>query len=177
MQTLLSPAFASLPAIAFTVDRSLIVTESTGGTALAEAVELAPGLDLSARHPELAPALQEAIGGRTVRRRILLDGAPMLLDARPHDQGALVVLLELDGRSEAPITLTDRQLEILHLLCLGLPSREIGRRLWIAETTVENHLRGIYRRLRCTTRAEAVSRAFRLGLVDAAVLDAVEQTA
>lgn len=176
MQTL-TPTFADLPAVAFAVDASLVVTELTGGTALAGSVELTEGLDLSSRHAQMAPVLREAIGGRTVRRRIVLDGTTLLLDARPHDDGALVVLLALDHQQEAPVALTDRQLEILHLLCLGLPSREIGRRLWIAETTVENHLRGIYRRLRCTTRAEAVSRAFRLGIVDAAVLDAVDQPA
>ena len=176
MQTL-TPTFANLPAVAFAVDSALVVTELTGGTALAGSVELTEGLDLSNRHAQLAPALREAIAGSTVRRRVVLDGTALLLDARPHDDGALVVLLALDRDQQAPVTLTDRQLEILHLLCLGLPSREIGRRLWIAETTVENHLRGIYRRLCCTTRAEAVSRAFRLGIVDAAVLDAVDQSA
>ena len=176
MQTL-TDTFAALPAVAFAIDDALVVTELTGGAALAGSVELTEGLDLGIRHAQLAPVLREAIGGRTVRRRVVLDGAPLLLDARPQDGGALVVLLALDRDQESPVTLTDRQLEILHLLCLGLPSREIGRRLWIAETTVENHLRGIYRRLRCTTRAEAVSRAFRLGLVDAAVLDAVDQLA
>lgn len=176
MQTL-TPTFADLPAVAFAVDGALVVTELTGGTALADSVALTEGLDLTNRHAQLSPLLREAIGGRTVRRRIVLEGAPLLLDARPHEGGALVVLLALDRDQEAPVALTDRQLEILHLLCLGLPSREIGRRLWIAETTVENHLRGIYRRLCCTTRAEAVSRAFRLGIVDAAVLDAVDQTA
>ena len=176
MQTLTN-TFTALPAVAFAVDDALIVTELTGGTALAGSVELAEGLDIGLRHAQLAPALREAIGGRTVRRRVVIAGAPLLLDARPQDGGALVVLLALDDAQEAPVALTERQLEILHLLCLGLPSREIGRRLWIAETTVENHLRGIYRRLHCTTRAEAVSRAFRLGLVDAAVLDAVDQPA
>ncbi|MGI9187900.1 MAG: helix-turn-helix domain-containing protein [Gaiellales bacterium] len=176
MQTL-PHTFAALPAVAFAVDDALLVTELAGGTALAGSVDLAEGTDLGIQHAQLAPVLREAIGGRTVRRRVVLNGVPLLLDARPQDGGALVVLLALDGDRQAAVALTDRQLEILHLLCLGLPSREIGRRLWIAETTVENHLRGIYRRLRCTTRAEAVSRAFRLGLVDAAVLDAVDQPA
>lgn len=173
----LTATFADLPTVAFAVDGTLTVTELTGGAVLAGSVQLAEGLDIGRRHAQLAPALREAIGGRTVRRRIVLDGVPLLLDARPHGTGALVVLLALDRDERPEVPLTDRQLEILHLLCLGLPSREIGRRLWIAETTVENHLRGIYRRLRCTTRAEAVSRAFRLGLVDAAVLDAVDQPA
>ena len=174
MQTL-TDTFAALPAVAFAIDDALVVTELTGGAALAGSVELTEGLDLGIRHAQLAPVLREAIGGRTVRRRVVLDGAPLLLDARPQAGGALVVLLALDQDQESPVALTDRQLEILHLLCLGLPSREIGRRLWIAETPVETHLRGIYRRLHCTTRAEAVSRAFRLGLVDAAILDAVDQ--
>lgn len=174
MQQSLTSPFDTLAVIAVAVDAELITTDATGGIELVERAGLGPGTDVASRHPSLTQPLREAVAGRNVRQRVLLDGHPMLLDARPHDHGALAVLLELDGERAAAADLTERQLEILNLLCLGLPSREIGQRLWIAETTVENHLRGIYRRLGCSTRSEAVSRAFRLGIVDPAVLDAVD---
>jgi len=177
MQTLLPTTFDALQAIAFVVDRDLSVVEVTGGATLVGDLAIADGADIGLRHPSLAQPLREANGGRAVRRRVLVDGHPMLLDARPQQGGAVALLLSLDEERPMATDLTERQLEILNLLCLGLPSREIGRRLWIAETTVENHLRGIYRRLGCTTRAEAVSRSFRLGLVDPVVLDAVDQPA
>jgi DNA-binding CsgD family transcriptional regulator len=177
VQPLLSQTFTALPAIAIAIDRDGVVAEITGGTMLAETLHLAVGSRAAAEHAALEPLLRAAIAGQAVRRRIVIDRLPLLLDARPCEGGALVVLLALDGSRADAVELTARQHEILTLLCLGLPSREIGRRLWIAETTVENHLRGIYRRLDCSTRAEAVSRAFRLGLVDPVVLDAVDQSA
>ena len=177
MPTTLPSPFDVLPMVAFEVDRGLIASAVTGGSALMERSGIGNGSDIALLHPTLVEPLREAIGGRSVRRRVVIAGTPMLLDAQPHDEGALGLLLALDESRADATDLTERQLEILNLLCLGLASREIGRRLWIAETTVENHLRGIYRRLGCSTRSEAVSRAFRLGLVDAAVLDAVDQPA
>mgnify|MGYP006268076951 CR=1 FL=1 len=177
MPTLLPTPLDQLQAIAFVVDGSLTVVEATGGASLVDDLAIVEGSDLGLRHPELTEPLREAIGGHAIRRRVVVDGQPMLLDARPQGAGAVALLLSLDDERPTGVELTARQLEILNLLCLGLTSREIGRRLWIAETTVENHLRGVYRRLGCTTRAEAVSRAFRLGLVDPVVLDAVDRPA
>ncbi len=165
-----------IPFAAWTVDDALVIDEVIGGRGLPDSFGLNPGTALDRRHPMIAGMLREAIAGAPSCRRVLLDGHAVLLDARPREAGggAAVLAMLLPATPDAEGELTARQLEVLHLLCLGLTSRQIAQRLWIAETTVENHLRAVYRRLGCRTRAEAVSRAFRLGLVDAAVLDAVD---
>ncbi|MGZ4380610.1 MAG: helix-turn-helix domain-containing protein [Gaiellaceae bacterium] len=55
--------------------------------------------------------------------------------------------------------LSDREDEVLGLLCHGLSNKEIGRALFISDVTVKVYLRHIYRKLGVRTRLEAVARA------------------
>jgi DNA-binding NarL/FixJ family response regulator len=61
--------------------------------------------------------------------------------------------------------LTERELEVLHLLAEGLPNQEIGRQLGIGSETVRTHLRKASERLGASTRTQAVATALRLGLI------------
>lgn len=64
--------------------------------------------------------------------------------------------------------LTPRQLEVLALLCEGLPNKLISRRLGIASGTVKVHVVQVLRALDVGSRLQAVVAARNLGLVDAA---------
>jgi LuxR family maltose regulon positive regulatory protein len=55
--------------------------------------------------------------------------------------------------------LTDRELEVLRLLPSRLTLREISDELFISINTLKFHLRVIYRKLNCTSRAEAAETA------------------
>jgi DNA-binding NarL/FixJ family response regulator len=169
-----------LPFAAWSVDDELVVDEVLGGGSVLAELGITLGMALGSAHPLLAAHLREAAGGSPVRRRVTAGSTTILLDAHPRVdamRGAIALALPVPTTAATRASLTARQLEVLHLLCLGLTSRAIAQRLWIAETTVENHLRVIFRRLRARTRAEAVSRAFRLGIVDPAELDAVDDVA
>ena len=61
--------------------------------------------------------------------------------------------------------LTDRELEVLRLIALGLSNREIGERLFLALSTVKGHTRVIFDKLQVQRRTEAVARARELGLL------------
>jgi DNA-binding NarL/FixJ family response regulator len=61
--------------------------------------------------------------------------------------------------------LTERELEVLRLLANGMSNREIGRELFISETTVKFHMGNLMRKLRVSRRAEAVYAASKLGLL------------
>lgn len=61
--------------------------------------------------------------------------------------------------------LSERELEVLHLLAQGLSNSEIGERLFIALDTVKGHNRRIYDKLHVQRRTEAVARARELGLL------------
>jgi LuxR family maltose regulon positive regulatory protein len=61
--------------------------------------------------------------------------------------------------------LSDRELEVLHLLEQGLTNKEIARQLMIATTTVKSHTRSIYGKLDVNNRTQAISRARVLGIL------------
>jgi len=62
--------------------------------------------------------------------------------------------------------LTPRECEVLSLLSEGLTQTEIADRLVISPKTVATHIQRILAKLGVHSRAEAVSRAYRLGLVE-----------
>ena len=54
--------------------------------------------------------------------------------------------LPLDRENLGPL-LTEREREIMHLVCAGLSNKEIGRQLKLSEGTIKVHLHHIYRKL------------------------------
>jgi DNA-binding NarL/FixJ family response regulator len=69
------------------------------------------------------------------------------------------------GLGPRPV-LTPRQAEVLNLLCQGLPSKTIGRRLDLTENTVRWHVQTVLGLLNVTSRTEAAFMARRHGLID-----------
>ena len=69
--------------------------------------------------------------------------------------------------SQAPgWDLTQRELEVLHLVTEGLSNAEIAARLFIVEGTVKNHLHNILEKLHLENRLQAATYAIREGLVE-----------
>jgi LuxR family maltose regulon positive regulatory protein len=62
-------------------------------------------------------------------------------------------------------SLSEREIEVLHLLAEGLTNREIAERLFLALSTVKVHTRNIYGKLGVHSRTQAVTRAQELGLL------------
>jgi ATP/maltotriose-dependent transcriptional regulator MalT len=61
--------------------------------------------------------------------------------------------------------LTEREMEVLHLVGQGLSNREIGDQLYISTGTVKIHLHNIYRKLNVKNRALAIARARELKII------------
>ena len=64
-------------------------------------------------------------------------------------------------------SLTARETEVLHLLSEGHSAGQIGRQLFISESTIKTHIGKIYDKLGASNRAQAVMIAVRAGLVRA----------
>ncbi|MFI2290476.1 response regulator [Streptomyces niveus] len=97
---------------------------------------------------ELADAVRAAARGETVL-------APSVA-ARLVDQ--------LRSRPERP-RLSQRETAVLRLVAEGCTNAEIGRRLFIGESTVKTHLLRIFTKLGVTDRTAAVTNAMRHGLL------------
>lgn len=76
------------------------------------------------------------------------------------------VAARLVGRMREPaVTLTARELEVLTLVAKGRSNRQIGKDLFLSETTVKTHLVHVYAKLAVDSRTAAVAAAIRRGLI------------
>lgn len=95
------------------------------------------------------------------------------LGIMPDYVGKLLAVFEADERkSEAAFSpqlliepLSDRELEVLRLIALGLSNAEISERLFVSISTVKGHNRNIFDKLQVKRRTEAVAFARKLGLL------------
>ena len=61
--------------------------------------------------------------------------------------------------------LTERESEVLQLLCQGKSYKMIAASLFISEETVHSHIKNIYRKLQVRSKSEAVAKAYQENLV------------
>ncbi|MGH2699386.1 MAG: response regulator [Actinomycetota bacterium] len=108
------------------------------------------------RPVELLRAVHHTANGGTViapatARRLLSD----LVAARPDERPT----------PEAFRVLTERELEVLHLVARGLSNAQIAERLVISELTAKTHVSRILTKLNLLSRVHAVVFAYETGLV------------
>jgi DNA-binding NarL/FixJ family response regulator len=111
-----------------------------------------------------ASVMQEAL------RRVLSGGvylpplptdAVATAEAPPQDDDAL---RDEPVGPEATLGLSGRQLDVLRLLVEGKPNKEICRVLSLSESTVKTHLSAIFRKLKVSSRTQAVVAVARSGV-------------
>ncbi|MBN1120782.1 MAG: helix-turn-helix transcriptional regulator [Anaerolineae bacterium] len=61
--------------------------------------------------------------------------------------------------------LSEREMEVLHIMALGRTNQEIAEQLVVARGTIKAHTASIYRKLDVANRTEAVARARELGIL------------
>ena len=59
--------------------------------------------------------------------------------------------------------LTQREIEVISLLVLGLTNQEISKNLIISEHKTKTHLSNIYRKLNVKNKVQATIKVFKLG--------------
>ncbi len=84
-------------------------------------------------------------------------GAPM--------SSAIARKVILSFQPNLPSPLSDREKEVLQMLCGGENYKTIAERLYISTNTVKAHIKNIYTKLNVNTRAEVVSKAIRQKLI------------
>jgi LuxR family maltose regulon positive regulatory protein len=107
-----------------------------------------------------------AVLSTAAARGIAPDYVARLLAAFPDFAVASTTPSKIQNlKSKMVEPLSQRELEILQLIALGLSNREISERLFLALSTVKGHNREIFGKLQVQRRTEAVARARELGLL------------
>jgi len=73
-------------------------------------------------------------------------------------------VVDVEGARE-PAPLTPREWEILQLTAEGFSTLTVAERLVVSPATVKSHLSNIYKKLGAASRAGAVAKAMRLGII------------
>jgi len=83
-------------------------------------------------------------------------------------------VIEEFARTPAPVqappelaSLTERELEVLHLVAGGLANAEIAARLYLGEATVKTHVARMLAKLSLRDRVQAVVYAYERGVIRA----------
>jgi LuxR family maltose regulon positive regulatory protein len=110
--------------------------------------------------PPMARLLYEALS-----REIAPEYVQRLLAAFPVDEPEKTGPSKTQiPKSELVEPLSEREIEVLQLIALGLTNPEIATRLFLSTHTVKVHTRNIYGKLGAHNRTEAVARARSLGI-------------
>ncbi len=67
-------------------------------------------------------------------------------------------------QTPAIANLTERELQVLHMMVRGLSNPEIARQLFVEPSTVKSHVSSVLAKLGVSNRVEAVKRAIELGI-------------
>jgi len=128
----------------------VMLTVSRSDADLFEALRVgASGYLLKDIDPERLPlALRGVMNGEAALPRHLVS---LLIDEFRQRSHRRLRLVRRDG-----VDLTSREWEVLELMRLGLTTAEIAERLFVAPVTVRTHVAAILRKLRVSSRREAL---------------------
>jgi DNA-binding NarL/FixJ family response regulator len=129
------------------------------------------GQALDALHSGAAAVLADSSDGATLNAAIHAVAHGLTLvsdtfrDAFLNDRAATDALTADADPDGAPVDLTARERQVLHLLAEGASNKVIARRLGITPNTAKFHVASIIAKLGAIGRTDAVARAMRLGLI------------
>lgn len=136
----------TLPTEAASFDGAVLVLSDDPSVAADATI---PGvLPATASGSQIAAAVAALVEGLSVR----LPGQPDRTGFAPPEAGSRPLL-------------TPRELEVLALVGEGMSNKTIARRLGISAHTVKYHLEAVFTKLAVRSRAEAVTRGLRRGLL------------
>lgn len=84
----------------------------------------------------------------------------------PEVTRQILQAVNLEQTGSQDFGLSSREMEVLQCLAQGMTTAQISSDLFISDNTVKTHVRHILEKLEASNRAEAVSKALQLGLLN-----------
>lgn len=106
---------------------------------------------------ELVEAIQRVAAGEAIIAPALVPHLLAEFAALTERREETAVSLPATPTTDTLDTLSERELEVLHLVAQGLKNREIAAQLVISENTVRTHLRNILDKLHVQNRLQAAN--------------------
>ena len=105
--------------------------------------------------------------GFAMSQNISPDYASKLLGAFPEDVlSAVQIDMEMSVNTQMLVEpLSEREIEVLHLMAQGYKYKEIAERLVVSINTVRHHTRNVYGKLDVNNRTQAIGKAKELNLL------------
>ena len=101
---------------------------------------------------------------KTAPPHLLIAGLKKIIDGSKIQANWIAADGERTVDTRHAIKLTQRQIDVLSLICQGKSNREIAAQLAVAEITAKAHVSAIFRELKVVNRTQALLAAQRLGL-------------
>lgn len=168
---IVSPGEGGVPGCDGTFRRSVLIADGETGVHVASSIRFGARV-LIVTQDESEASVRCALESGVRGYLLLTSGLDVVLEAirRIHGGGTvidpLVAVKVVEGLARE--ALTDRELDVLGLLTLGLGDKAIARSLDIKLGTVKVHMKAVRKKLDATTRTEAVVIAQPRGLVSGA---------
>ena len=102
---------------------------------------------------------------RGFQPKVICHALEAIINNSAYIDPLILHILTGDSPSEVP-DLSEREIDVLELVCEGLSNREIGRRLHIADVTARQHVQAIIHKLHVRNRTASAAEAIRTHLVD-----------
>jgi DNA-binding NarL/FixJ family response regulator len=158
------PSVAVIVLTTYADDRSVLMALQAGAvgylTKDAGAAEIRQALErVRNGHAVIDPAVQRHLVDAIAAGGAL--GPPLPAGALRQDAHATPAT----SAQKLPDGLTPREAEVLALIAAGLSNSEIAVRLFVSEKTVKSHVNHLLPKIAARDRAQAVSYAYRYGLV------------
>jgi PAS domain S-box-containing protein len=112
----------------------------------------------------------------TQEKRKILALDQFLNEIRPHDNESLETIKKTPGHNHSggiqvsssnpdSVSLSEREIEVLTIMAEGLSTKALAQRLSISPFTARNHIQNILVKLNIHSKAQAVSYAFKKGIL------------
>lgn len=75
-------------------------------------------------------------------------------------------VIEVDQAQIQNLGLTEREMEVLHLISAGCSNLKIGEKLFLSENTIKTHVSNLFVKLDVKRRTQAVARAKELRIIN-----------
>ena len=96
---------------------------------------------------------------------VVKDGG-VVFDQKIYQRIVQMIQNGRNGKMSNQGNLTEREINIVHLIAKGFSNRQIAHSMYLSENTVKSHIQNIMRKMAVSNRVEVINEATRIGILN-----------